>query len=118
MRRKRERAKAHYRKNREYYLARSRQRQIERENDPALAREFLDYKRRRAGLPVPTRPCPEYCEICGGPPRGKKSLVLDHDHVTGIFRGWLCSPCNMGIGVFGDTPVALAAALAYLRRTK
>ncbi len=117
LRRKRARAKLHYHKNREYYLARSRKRQAERENDPAEAKRFLDYKRRRAGLPEPTRPCPEYCEICLRP-NTKKALALDHDHTTGAFRGWLCNSCNLGLGMLGDSPVALTAALNYLMAVK
>src|SRR5262249_17938069 len=36
--------------------------------------------------------------------------------VTGAFRGWLCSPCNRGIGLFRDSVERLENALNYLRR--
>jgi hypothetical protein len=44
-----------------------------------------EYYRNRQGLPKPTRPCPDFCEICGRP--ANKTLALDHCHETGKFRG-------------------------------
>src|SRR5882672_2141911 len=56
----------------------------------------LAYQRKK--LPTPTRPRPALCELCGQkPPEGKKQLHLDHDHIAGDFRGWLCSVCNMSL---------------------
>lgn len=31
------------------------------------------------------------CAVCGRSPEG---LVEDHDHATGLVRGWLCRSCN------------------------
>ena len=70
--------------------------------------------RRRKGHPEPTRPMPLVCECCGL--KSKRTLVLDHDHVTGAFRGWLCHRCNLAIGILGDTIIAVGKALRYLRR--
>src|ERR1700761_9765550 len=53
--------------------------------------------RRRAGLPIPTRPCPETCEKCHKPSHDGKALALDHCKESGIFRGWLCMNCNTSI---------------------
>lgn len=73
----------------------------------------------RAGtVVVPTRPMPLRCEICGRPPHevytGRERLDMDHDHITGQFRGWLCSSCNMALGKLGDNPNTLLAAARYL----
>lgn len=44
------------------------------------------------------------CGICG---KGRGSL-LDHDHRTGLSRGWLCRRCNGGEG-FADDPTDVFA---------
>lgn len=54
------------------------------------------------------------CEICGVTER---PLVLDHDHDSGVARGFLCSKCNAGIGCLGDSEAMLGRAALYLRRT-
>jgi hypothetical protein len=66
------------------------------------------------GIPDPTRSMPARCECCNGPPNAVGVLCIDHDHVTGTFRGWLCSKCNMGIGLLGDDREGLSLAQAYL----
>ncbi len=52
----------------------------------------------------------ERCELCGelGP------VVADHSHVSGLFRGWLCTRCNTVLAQYFETPFA-TAALEYLR---
>jgi hypothetical protein len=82
-----------------------------------------DRQRLKRGLPVPTRPCPANCELCGIAPdrdgTGRfKVLALDHCHATGDFRGWLCNKCNAGIGALGDTIEGLKRAIAYLERAE
>ena len=52
-----------------------------------------------------------YCLLCGT----TDNLVYDHDHNTMKFRGVLCSRCNVGIGILGDTEEHLVKALKYLR---
>jgi len=41
--------------------------------------------------------------------------VIDHDHKTEKFRGWLCHNCNRGLGVFDDDIEILYRAIDYLR---
>lgn len=56
------------------------------------------------------------CAICGkglsGP--GQRDTHLDHDHRTGLVRGFLCVACNQGLGRFLDEPTLLEIAIAYL----
>lgn len=73
-------------------------------------------KRKSRGCPEPTRPMPLHCECCAGLPNGKGGLHVDHDHISGKFRGWLCSSCNTGIGGLGDCVDGVARALEYLVR--
>ena len=49
------------------------------------------------------------CPICGAPVE-----VLDGSYRTGKPRGWLCGPCNVGLGWFRDSQKRLRAALRYL----
>lgn len=76
-------------------------------------------KRRSAAKKLGYAECTEYpptpsdnrCAICSR--TGK--LVLDHDHATGAFRGYICRDCNMGLGKLGDNLDSLMRAIAYLR---
>jgi hypothetical protein len=68
--------------------------------------------RKLAGLPDPSRPCPERCECCGK--QSSRTLHLDHCHKTGKFRGWLCSECNLGMGLLGDSLDGVDLAVKYL----
>ena len=56
---------------------------------------------------------PDQCDCCR---TSERKLVIDHDHATGLFRGWVCEPCNLGIGRLGDNIEGVEKALAYLRR--
>ena len=57
------------------------------------------------------------CALCGGPPLGRSGIHyhVDHDHVTGVVRGLLCSRCNGGLGALGETVEALERAINYLQ---
>lgn len=87
-----------------------------RRSDPVekaiiLARDSeLRIKRREKLAGTPRA---ESCEICGQ----KVTTVYDHDHGTGVFRGWLCSSCNSGLGFFKDSIQSLSSAIKYLCKT-
>ena len=51
------------------------------------------------------------CPICG---RECDKPVLDHNHETGEFRGWICNDCNNALGKFNDDPKLLKRAIRYL----
>lgn len=80
----------------------------------AEPKKFRDRSRVASGYPLPTRPEPMTCEICGRACRSGKALHLDHDHTTGKFRGWLCDLHNRGLGYFQDDPQLLRKAARYL----
>lgn len=52
------------------------------------------------------------CPICN---RADVKMALDHDHATGTIRGIICTRCNVGLGMFGDSVDALLAAVAYVK---
>jgi hypothetical protein len=59
------------------------------------------------------------CAICGVPElECHKTLHLDHDHETGLFRGWLCGTCNRLLGLAKDSEDILIGAAMYLENAK
>lgn len=80
--------------------------------DKYAARVIKHRRRQRGQVNTPTRPQPIACECCGEIPT---KMFEDHDHTTGLFRGWLCHHCNSGLGLFKDSPERLQQAITYLR---
>jgi len=79
---------------------------------------MIDYRRinneKKAG-----RKTSELCEICGIPGSElKRGLCFDHDHNTGIFRGWLCGRCNTALGLVSDNTETLMKMIKYLKKSK
>lgn len=61
------------------------------------------------------------CAICRQPPHvsidslGRtRSWHIDHDHITHKVRALLCHNCNVGLGLFRDSPELLKKAANYL----
>lgn len=56
------------------------------------------------------------CAICERRmPSRHPRLPVDHDHVSGLLRGLLCTRCNHQLlGMFGDKPALYQGAAAYL----
>jgi hypothetical protein len=50
------------------------------------------------------------CAICMA---DNQELHTDHSYRTGRTRGLLCRQCNCGLGMLGDSPKLLRAALQY-----
>jgi hypothetical protein len=110
----RERAKERYHTDPQY-----RTKTLARNKNYAKQHPEMERKRswRRNGVPFPSRSCPERCEICNQPPV-TRALHADHCHLTGVFRGWLCGECNLGLGKFQDSSDLLIAAVRYLRNVE
>jgi len=74
------------------------------------------------GLP-PGMPVPMACELCGAEGR---NLVIDHDHECcpggnacgKCFRGMLCRPCNVALGMFREDTALLRRAAEYIEKAK
>ena len=78
--------------------------------DPKIRRQYIKDN------PPPKRGETFTCPICQ-----KEILVqkegdvnLDHSHVDGKIRGWLCRKCNTALGTFDDSPTILRRALDWV----
>jgi hypothetical protein len=61
----------------------------------------------------------DVCDICRRPETAKRNGVVrllnkDHDHITGEWRGLLCSRCNQALGMFNDNVELFKRAIEYL----
>ena len=45
----------------------------------------------------------------------QNDVVLDHSHIDGSVRGWVCSSCNTSIGKFYDDPNILQRAIDWIK---
>jgi hypothetical protein len=52
------------------------------------------------------------CALCAEKP----PVDIDHCHDAGHVRGLLCRPCNLGLGMFKDSPELLLKAIDYLKK--
>lgn len=59
------------------------------------------------------------CQACALPGtyggHGSGSLHVDHDHASGMIRGFLDPGCNQALGLAGDSPLVLRRLAGYLR---
>jgi hypothetical protein len=58
----------------------------------------------------------DVCGSCRNPPPPGQHLFIDHCHLSGRVRGFLCNSCNAGLGFFYDDPNRLKLAIKYLAR--
>ena len=68
---------------------------------------------RRLKKTYPKPMCGTTCEInnCTS-----TDLCLDHDHLTGGFRGWVCRNHNTAIGLMGDSLEGAICVAQYMRK--
>jgi hypothetical protein len=57
---------------------------------------------------------PDACELCGK----KWKINVDHCHVKGHVRGFLCLNCNHAIGLAKDNPSLLRRMADYLEKDR
>lgn len=56
------------------------------------------------------------CKICKNPNTStKRTLAVDHDHITGEIRGLLCYGCNRALHTL-ESETLLTEALKYLKK--
>ena len=92
--------------------ARERKRAWRKANAEKVREQRRAWSHKRLGN-APQRPAPTACEVCGA--EGKR-LVSEHAHVTGVWRGWACSRCNLALHTLDLPPEQLEALLVFQRR--
>jgi hypothetical protein len=105
---------------RKYYAAnrdRFRDYQLKKQAAEGYAEAERLRSRRRAGIVDATaETLSGVCPVCL---KWHESLVYDHDHATGRFRGWLCARCNLELGwTEEDLPRAIRAVDYLLAATQ
>jgi len=81
--------------------------------------------------PIPTKARLEYEKIHPMPPIGepfhcpvcdhtiirqfKNDVVLDHSHIDGKIRGWICRQCNSSIGMLDEDISILGRAIKWVQ---
>ena len=59
----------------------------------------------------------KYCAICDIElQENNPNVHLDHDHITGKLRSFLCGNCNRGLGSFHDEIWKMKKAIQYLKQ--
>ena len=58
------------------------------------------------------------CPICkkSSIPYITANLVIDHNHMNGNAREWICDSCNTGLGRFKDNIELMQEAIKYLKK--
>lgn len=72
---------------------------------------------RKFGITVEQLDAATHCDICRRAfvaQDGNLRKCIDHDHVTGRFRGFLCHDCNVTLGHARDDAALLRRAADYL----
>jgi hypothetical protein len=77
-------------------------------------KSVLEVKNQGIIRPIPSKANPYKCDNCSKDIITTKTLQLDHCHLTGKFRGWLCKECNISLGNLGDSISGLFRNVKYL----
>lgn len=98
-----EKKRAYYLKHREKFIRRA----VDYNKNNKDRRNKLTRERREKARLARTKECP----IC----KNIRPLTWDHCHVTGKERGWICSQCNVILGMAQDNVKTLENAIEYLK---
>ena len=71
-----------------------------------------EYRKKYGGRYRYHEPNPGICDVC----ENDRLVSFDHDHASGIFRGWLCINCNTTLGLVHDDPARLQQLINYLEK--
>lgn len=52
----------------------------------------------------------QVCEVCGG----DNKIHIDHNHITGNFRGVLCAQCNAALGLLKENSEIISSLSKYI----
>lgn len=108
-----ERNKEVLRESKKLYYEKNRQEIIEKSKNYFQKNKLKVYERRnkKRKITVKYSGKPNKCEICHL--TGK--ICLDHNHITGEFRGWICDRCNKVLGFVKDDKELLIKLSNYLK---
>ncbi len=106
--------KIYYSKNKDKVLERSKS-YNKTEFRKAYCRNFAKIKLKIKRESNASRPRTLRCECCGDLP-DCKGIVWDHDHESGLFRGWLCNRCNRVLGMCKDNKLVFENLTEYLEK--
>lgn len=75
---------------------------------------YKDFSKRRQKRLAELGLRPTVCPLCSR----EVQTVYDHDHGTGLFRGYICANCNLALGHVRDNIPLLYKLVEYLSMTK
>jgi len=53
---------------------------------------------------------PDKCQVCFA----QETIHVDHNHKTGIVRGFLCGGCNRALGILKENPIRIRQLADYI----
>jgi len=76
----------------------------------------LEYEKEH---PMPPIGEPFYCPVCENTiiRQFKNDVTLDHSHIDGKVRGWICRQCNSSIGMMDEDVSILQRAIKWIQGT-
>lgn len=102
-------------KSRNPEKVREQKRRYRKKHAARLKRKASEYQSKRWKArfeKIAGRPKPKNCEICNQTGR----ICFDHCHRSDKFRGWICSQCNIVLGMVYDSPELLEKMISYLNK--